>query len=378
MKQFSKLVAVVFAVTLAGCATGLKSYQRGEYDRAVHEATGRLKSSPDNEKAGSALQLAYPEAERWHLENIRAAKSSPDPLRDEVVLNEYLRLQRLAEAIRSTPAALRLFPNPNSYTDEVYSSRQAAAETRVRLGDEQMGQGNRAAARAAVDHYRKADKLVPGVSGVASKLTDAMLAATLHVVVNPVKCSNRQLDTKFFENRLQVWIREYRPSAYVRFYSAQEASQLGIQRPDHIVDLSFEEFLVGKTVIKESTENHVKNDVVVGKTRSNPPQEVIGTVKAKATVWHKKVESKVQLTLKIADGATSRAELHKKLPGKSVWESQWGSFNGDERAIPDKLKPIMERKQQEPPPYQELFTAVVDPLFRQATDLIRKHYSRYR
>ena len=47
---------------LVGCVTGQQAYQQGEYTKAVHQATHRLKNDPGNAKALNALGMAYPAA----------------------------------------------------------------------------------------------------------------------------------------------------------------------------------------------------------------------------------------------------------------------------------------------------------------------------
>ena len=373
------------AVTLAcclgllmGCATGQKAYRRGEYTKAVYQATKRLKRAPDNEKSLDALSRAYPAAQECLLQNIERAERSPDPFKWEPVVSAYGELNRMADAIRTTPAAHRLLPNPTFYGDELHAARTQATEARYQAGASLLSRRDRMSARDAMSHFAVADRLMPGYKDVKVQLEAAQKAATVMVVFKPVQCASHGVDIAFLQDRLHTFLSDYRPSEFVRFHSTPEARRLGLTSPDEVVELQFDQFVVGDSRLKEKVQTHEKDGVIVGRTRSQPPQDVVGTVKADVTSFETSVATRAKLSLRIVDGQTQEVLLDEELPGENVWSESWATFRGDERAVPEAVMKLVRDREPPPPSRQVLFEALAEHLFEKASNRIRAHYQRYR
>ncbi len=371
-------IALALALAmLAGCATGEKAYNRGDYDKAVLQATKRLKSDTDNGDAIATLRQAYPAAQSLHLQNIARASRSSAPFKWETVVAEYSQLNILAEAIRRTPAALNVIPAPVIYADDLEAAKESAAEARYTAGDAALTKGGHENAREAFHHFSTALLHRSNYRDARDKLEIAREAATIKVVINPIACASRDIDVAFVENNLKNFLNDYRPGPFVRFLTSNEAAVAGIKTPDHIIDMKFDGFAVAQAKLEEKSQQVQKDNVVIGQTRSNPPQEVIGTAKATVITYKKTVSSNAQLDFKITEGATARVLNHKKLPGSYVWKHEWGTFRGDERAVPANLRKIVNRREVQPPGRQVLFTGFAEPIFQQACDELKRFYSRY-
>lgn len=362
---------------VVGCATGEKALKQGNYDKAVFQATKRLKSDTDNADAIATLRSAYPTAQRIHLQDIGFATRGSDRFKWEKVVGEYQALNELAEAIRSTPAAQAVVPNAVFYVDELNESREKAAAARYARGEELLGRGQDSA-REAVEHFGVALLMMPGYRDVREKLAEASEQATIKVVINPIGCASGDLDIVFIENSLRTFFNDYQPGRFVRFYSAAEAQASGIVTPDQIVDMKFDGFVVGQSKVVEKSSEVRKDNVVIGQTRGNPPQDVVGSVKATVITYKKTVSSNAQLDFMIRDAVTGRVLRHKKLPGAYVWEHEWGTYRGDERAVPANLRKIVNQREAQPPGRQELFAGFAEPIFQQACGEMKDFYGRYR
>ncbi len=379
LPRFRALSApLALASILAGCATGEKAYNRGDYDTAVIQATKRLKSDTDNEAALTTLRQAYPAAQSLHLQNIDRAMRSSGPFRWEIVAAEYTQINLLAEAIRLTPAALRVVPSPAIHVEELETAKQNAASARFAAGEAALAKGNRLNAREAFGHFDKTLLYRPDFPGAREKLEAARAAATLTVVINPIASASRELDVAFIENNLKNFLNDYRPGDFIRFHTSAEAAVVGIKTPDHIVDMRFDGFAVAQAKVEENTRQLQKDNVVIGQTRSNPPQDVIGTVKATVTTYKRTITSSAQLDFKITEATTARVLNHKKFPGKHAWTHEWGTYRGDERALPGNLKKIANQRDVPPPGRQELFAGFAEPIFQQACSELKQFYSRFR
>lgn len=107
------------------------------------------------------------------------------------------------------------------------------------------------------------------------------------------------------------------------------------------------------------------------------PQPVYGTVKAKVYIFKKSVTSRGILDFKIYDAYTNKVLTQEKLPGEFVWYTEWGYFNGDERALDDYHLEIVQYREAPPPPPQDLFVAFTEPIYLQITKKIQSFYSQY-
>ena len=105
--------------------------------------------------------------------------------------------------------------------------------------------------------------------------------------------------------------------------------------------------------------------------------KVYGTVKATMHVFNKTLTSRGLMDFKIIDAHTKRVLSQEKMPGEFVWYTEWGYFNGDERALDDYFIEITKYKEAAPPAPQDLFIAFTQPIYGQITHKIRNFYRNY-
>ena len=106
-------------------------------------------------------------------------------------------------------------------------------------------------------------------------------------------------------------------------------------------------------------------------------RKVYGTVKATVHVFNKSLSSRGVLDFKIIDAHNQRVLSQEKMPGEYVWYTEWGYFNGDERALDEYFLEIVKLKEANPPLPQDLFVAFTQPIFGQVTNKIRNFYKGY-
>ncbi|MGI9543026.1 MAG: hypothetical protein ACR2MX_07175 [Cyclobacteriaceae bacterium] len=106
-------------------------------------------------------------------------------------------------------------------------------------------------------------------------------------------------------------------------------------------------------------------------------QKVYGSVKATMHIFSKTLTSRGVLDFQIIDAYSQRVLTQEKMPGEFVWYTEWGYFNGDERALDSYFMEITKLKEATPPPPQDLFVAFTQPIYRQVTHKIRNFYRTY-
>jgi len=377
MKTISRLRYFLYlSILIVGCTTGKNALQKGNYDASVSKAVDRLKSAPKNEEAKQVLASAYELALNNHLRRIEEAKLSSDVLRWESILADYQQINQLANEINACPTCLTLVPTPKKFITEVEESKYKAAEVRYASGTKLMGENNRLSAKKAYYDFERAQQLYPSFKDVKTKIDDAYWAAVLKVVVQPVqiRSSFYQLSNQYFEQQVNAFISNYQRNKFVLFYSEKQADEQNIIA-DQVLNLSFDDFIVGQTYVKERVEKLKRDSVIIGQTRNNKP--VYGTVKATLSFFDKKVSSSGSLFMTISDWRTNKVIKQRSLTGTYVWQDRWSSYKGDDRALTAQQLKMTAKREVMPPAPGFLFTEFTKPIYAQLVDEISYFYNQY-
>jgi len=371
---------IVICLFFMSCSSGKKAFEHGDYYNATLQAVNRLRSNPNSAKAIQAVKDSYPMSLTYFQGKIDYSLSSNAPFKYSEVVDYYEKMNRLADEVSRCPAALRLFPQLNYFTVELDQTRKLAAEEQYIAGLANEKLNSRLSWKDASFNYQKADRFVPGYKDVRSRLEEARYKATLKVIVEQIKVSLKyQLTSDFFLNQIIENLMRYRPNEFVAFYSPESARKEGIKNPDQILRMNFDDFVIGQTYDKESVKEVRRDSVEVGTVTLKNGEKVkaYNTVKAKLTVNRRELISNGVLDVTILDAWRNAVVSQRKFPGQYVWFIEWGSFNGDERALTDKQLAVCRRKPLPPPGPQDLFIEFTKPIFNQVTPFLKSFYQQY-
>lgn len=377
MKTISRLRYFLYlSILIVGCTTGKNALQKGNYDASVSKAVERLKSSPKNEEAKQVLAAAYDLALRTHLRAIDEAKISASVLRWEAIVASYQQINQLGNEINSCSTCLTVVSDPKKFVAEVEEGKYKAAEARYTLGINAMKDNNRESAKKAYHHFERAQQFFPTFKDVQAKINEAYWAAVVKVVVAPVQVNSDYYreGNQLFEQQVNAFINNYQQNRFVVFYTADEAAQRSIVA-DQVLNLRFADFSVGQTYVKERVEKIKRDSVIVGQTRNNKP--IYGTVKATLSFFDKKISSSGLLTMSINDMKTNQLIKQKQLAGTYIWEDQWVSYKGDDRALTSQQLKQTRKREMLPPAPNALFAAFTRPIYAQLVDEIGYFYRYY-
>ncbi len=372
------LLIGLIVLTLGACSSGKKSLQNGDYDKAVYTAINRLKSNPSKGKALETLRKGYDYALNKHLDNIRNIKLTDNPFKWENIVNEYARINSLAEEISNCPACLQIVPDAPKYIAEMSDAKYFAAEARYNKGVKFLAEKNRNSAKEAYYNFERAEQLYPDYKNAQSMMDSAYWAAVIRVRVETVEVNSRiyKLSNEYFQNKINEFLKNYERKSFVRFYSPEEAMVVRVKF-DQVLKLNFDDFLVGQTYVKERIEDIKKENVKIGETRDSVKKAVYGTVTGKLTTFEKTITSTGLLDFRIVDLATNKVINQEKMPGTYIWTDYWGAYRGDERALTDDDKALLRRRESIMPAPQDLFIAFTNPIYNQLRDRITTFYNRY-
>ena len=377
MKANSRLRYFIYlSILIVGCTTGKNALQKGDYDASVTKAVNRLQNSPQNKEAMQVLASAYQLSLAQHLRNIDEAKMSSDVLRWESIIYDYQQINQLSNEINSSPSALSVIPHPQKFVAELNESKFKAAEIRYALGINLLNEGDKLSARKAYQNFEKAQYLYPNYKDTQQKMDQAYWAAVLKVVVQPVRINSNyyELSNQYFQQKVSEWMGNYQRNKFVIFYSEQQANQQKII-PDQVMRLRFDDFVVGQTYVKERVEKLKKDSVKIGRSRADEP--IYGTVKAILSIFDKTITSFGLLDMTVIDGNSQKIIRQRKLTGTYLWEDQWASYKGDDRALSKQQLAFTNKREIMPPAPAAMFLALTKPIYNQLVDEISSFYSSY-
>lgn len=371
------LLVLSASLIIVGCKSGKNSLEKGNYYEAVMQSIKRLRKNPDNKNAKQTLHNGYPLAQDYHEGLIARLKTSNDQFKWERVHEQYQTLNRLNDEIERCPVCRPLTKSRRAYNNEANQAALKAAEVRYALGDQSMGIGTRQSAKDAFFHFKTAKRYQPGFRNVDQKIAQAREMATLQVLVEriPIHSQALQISNQFFQDKINEYLINTRINDFVRFHTPRQNQNNGIGI-DHIVLLRFDDFVVGQHYIKETVEKVTRDSVVIGK-QGRGENPVYGTVSAELRTFRKTVDSNGLLDFQVIDNNSQRVLTRDKFPGGFAWTCEWGSFNGDERALSKEQLALCKGREQMPPPPQQLFIEFTKPIYDQVTGRMRGFYRNY-
>jgi len=377
--SFFLLAFLLSSFLLQNCKSAKKSLKRGDYDESVLRAVPKVN---DNARSSSTdiLKEAYPLALQQHLDDLKRQENDSDPFRWERTAEIYTQLNTLYNTIQGCANCARLV-TARSFFDQERDARDKAATARYEAGQGTLRQGGRENARRAFEHFEVANAMVPNFRDATRLMDEAYETASFKVVVEQVLVTSRayQLSNAYFQDRINEFLQTNRRlNKFVRFYTPQEATDDKV-RPDHVVTLQFDDFVVGQTLVERNTEEVTSKDSVkTGEaTVDGKKVPVYGKVKAKLSRNRKTVVSKGLLDMQIQDFGTKKIVFQDKFPGEYRWVSEWGSYNGDERALTADQLRMTKSRERNPPPPQDLFIEFSKPIYNNLTARLRSFYEKY-
>ncbi|MFT5749303.1 MAG: hypothetical protein ACI93S_000558 [Ancylomarina sp.] len=382
MTKLFYYLLIILALINTACSSGEKALQQGDYYTAVLKSVDRLRSNPDKSKAQKTLLESYPLAVKWSKKEIVSLFNSSDPMKNTKSIGQYQILNRMYDEINRCPAALRLLSNVQSFRIEEDQAKQLAAPECYQAGMRSLAEKTRSAAKRAYSQFAKANQFVPNFKDVVAKMQEAEYMATLKVIIEhiPVASVKYSYSAEFFQDQVTQFITNNINRKFVRFYTPKQAEMEKLDYPDQVIAMRFEDFIIGETHDTDIERNVISADSVeVGSTKLKNGEtiKVFNKVKAKLHIHKREVISKGILSLKIEEFDNKRIINNKQLGGKYIWFSEWGHFNGDERALTDEELEICGSEPILPPAKQDLFVEFTKPIYKQLTNELRRFYNRY-
>ena len=378
-----KLYSFLFAsllIMVIGCKTASKLYQKGDYNGAVMLAVKELQKKPGDPERIALVKSAYTFAINDHESKIRNYHSSSNELKWEWVYHEYLTQQQLYTAIQKSPLVFEII-HPVDYSNEVITYSEKAGDIRKERGLRWMEHADRESAKLAYREFQTALCFKPGDFEIENMRTQAFDAAVTRVVILPATkfgfmYSTFNYELRQFSEDVIHNMKQNNANEFVQFYSEWDTPNRDIV-PDHIVEMSFDNLNIGRTQERKST-REVTKEVVIKEIVYKPDSIIkeYGNVKARITTTHQTLYAAGFLRIQTRD-INSRHLWGDNIGSSYTWTSEFSTYSGDERALSEQDKLLVNRIPPAVPHDSEIVRILKNNIYNDLLDRLKIFYNRY-
>ena len=375
--MLKKLIITAFIALffLTACSSSKQQFEKGNYEKAVALSIKKLRKKPDNSKQKAILKAAYGYAVQVSEQKIKQQQQSTDRFKWDAVIAQYRKMQQLYTDLLQCPGCLAVV-SPVDFQNELNEALTEGAQVYVEEGQKALATKEKEGGRLAYRHFAQAKVYQNNYGNIDLMLNDARTQGTEVIGVSriPVSSKGLELNTAFFLQQLTQAMNDL--NYFFAVFAPVEQLVEQQQVPDQVVDLSFDDYYIGQTYVKEIRESLVRDSVKVGEVTDSLGKKyaVYGEVKADLQRYEKTIESGGLLNIAIVDPNTQSILFQQKIPSTTVWKNDWATYQGDKRALTKEELVLTQEKELLPPPPQDLFYSFTRPLFDQTANLLRRRY----
>lgn len=383
MRKYLLPFLFISIIILTACSTGKKALKHGDYHEAALQSIGRLRQNADSKDATAVLKKGYPMAIEDSKRKIERSIAGTDAMKWNTVYQEMTKVNQLADEIYHCPAALNIIHKPMEYqASNLDNAKAQAVKELYQEAKSYYDLGGRENAKIAITELQRLLVFEPGHTQANSLLQQATERATLKIVVELLPYDHKKYDLSdlAFRNEINSHLAELdRRYPFIRIYTPEQAEKDNLN-PDQVISVDWVTFNVGNTNNKQIERTVTSADSVkIGETTVNGVvYPVYNKVSAKLNINIMEIISNGKMIVQAKDFQTQRTLSSQTPIGSYSWHYEWGSYNGDERALTKEELSICKNKPPVLPSPQFLFTELTKPLYDQVASWFDTHMRKYR
>ncbi len=380
-----------------------KYYQIGDYDSAVHAVSRSLQIKADNQKGISLLEIAYPLAVTRHQSNIDKLKTLEDASKWPDLVYKYEALESLGNQVELLKSILKIQMNYNltlaigDYSDELKKSRPLAADYHYTMGMKYQDDISKKSQKEAAINFKLAQKFVANYKNAQELYEETRAAATITLLIRPFN-GNINL-TSFIRNQMMMkqttaskeFLRIITREQLRTILNEQGLVQAGISENNYIKigQLSGADHILSATIvtthrpvekiseeqIKQKKEVVISKEKYVDSTGVEKTKKIKGEVKATVNYYKKSTGATLNISYQITDINNGETIFTGNLSGKENFFYEWATYDGDKRALSDRYKRLVNRKEIFAPSIDNLTMKIAKSISAKFQRKVANHYS---
>jgi hypothetical protein len=317
-----------------------------------------------------------------HEDKIRILSNSSSDRKWEEMLNEYNSLQRLYNLIRQYPTASGSV-RPTDYSSYIETYKGKAADVHYEKALKWLDEETKNGYREAYHEFSRALSFKPDDFEIKKQMQQAYEAALVRVVLLPIDAfnnsyyySNGSFQMRNFQDQLVRNLNFNTNNNFVKFFSTWDARSSEF-KPDEVLEMRLGRFNIGQPYDQQQSRK-VSKEVVTKEIVYKKDSVVKEYTKVYATI------TTVKRTL-VSSGdlfVTSRDERGRILwsdnfVGEHHWQTEFATYTGDERALSDKDKELINRSPNKPPRQEDIVDEILRQIENNLSNRLRNYYRRY-
>lgn len=376
------ILAVLVTFLFSACKSASKLYEKGNYNDAIDASIKKLQKNPYDGEARDVLKRSYAYAVSRHEDEIRILSNNGNENRFDQIYRQYNELQGLYEKTRRYPSIFQ-FLKPVDYSSYVQTYKDKAADVYFQKGLTWMEGEDKRSFREAYQAFRSASYYKPDDIEIKRKLEEAYDAALVKVLVIPLDgynssyyYANNSYQMRNFQDKVLRSLNNNGHNSFTRFFTESEARNKRIT-PDEVVEMKMGKMMIGQPYDQSSTKQ-VSKDVVVKEIvhGKDSTSKEYAKVNAKITTTKRTLVSEVDMfiTTREPNGKILWTDNFK---GEHRWQTEFATYTGDERALSESDKTVLNKKGANAPKEEEVADELLRKLEIDIASRLRNYYSRY-
>ena len=202
----------------------------------------------------------------------------------------------------------------------------------------------------------------------AAILRIAVITPEQHVGYRYTSNAQRQFEGNILRNLQQNINNEF-----IKFHSTYETS---LQPIDQVMEIYIDRMDIGRAYDEKNTKE-VSKEVVIKEIvhKKDSVTKEYGKVYAKITTVHRKLKSEGNLIVAMRD-MEGRSLWSENVKGIHTWEANMASYTGDERALSDSDKQLVNQKEPKVPNEDDILDAIYRELNRDLLSQVKSYFNR--
>ncbi len=378
-KLYTLTLTATLGLFLFSCKTAKKMYEKGNYDEAVELAAKKLQKTPNDPELLNIIQNAYDYALNDHEDRIDGYMASSSDLKYERIYNEYLSLQKMYDAIYRVPEVYKIV-SPVNYSSQISTYAQKAGDARYNRGMAFMQQNTKSGYKNAYREFQAVLRFIPGDVEATNMMYEAYEYAVTNIIILPMQQNGGYMYSSYtiggnnLDDRILQQLQYGSSGEFVKFYSAWEARSRNI-RIDQQVELSLVNVDIGRYYDTRITQK-VSKEVVVKETvyKKDSVVKEYARVYADITTTRRTLNSNAILQVTVRD-YNGRRLWTENVNGDHIWSTDFATYSGDERALSDSDKQLINRRGDLRPNENEIMQQLIEDLTRNTQYRLRNYFA---
>ena len=362
----------------------------GDYERAISLALNQIQKGKDNKKTDEQkliLQQAFKKYQDEQLDRIKFLNKDETTVNDEKIYQAYKNLYNTQNSIKPVlplyHKGKKLKFKFEDISSELIEAKQNYANYLYQLGQDYMQKDNTISYRTAFEVFTELDRLIPNYKDTSALIEEAKYLGTDYVFVKAINNTEVSIPEK-----LEQDILDFNTYGLNDEWTIYHANQQDGNPYQYQINLNFENIIFSPERILEKQKS-ISNTIEITETQTDRQGRVktdsLGneltykrTIKAEGSLTTINQNKQVSIVAQVDYINLNSAQKINdyKLNSQFLFENIFATFEGDERALDDEQKALLNRRLIPFPSNEQMLFDAAEDIKLKLKSILKKHQLR--